>query len=106
MEKAATDIYTFENLRKGISVMEDQETIDTLTHYNDRITTALRTREGISLQSFRETFPEHFYHYLIANAEPHLKRGALAITNGCLHLTRAGLFVSDDIMSDLILLSS
>ena len=101
------DVKTYiENLRKGISVIEGQETIDTLTHYNDRITTALRTREGISLQSFTETFPEHFYHYLIANAEPHLKRGALAITNGCLHLTRAGLFVSDDIMSDLIQLPS
>ena len=99
------DVKTYiENLRKGIPVVEDQETIDPRTHYNDRITTALRTREGILLQTFRETFPEDYYHYLINNATPHLQRGTLAIANGSLHLTRSGLFVSNDIMSDLILL--
>ena len=93
-----------DSITNGLPVVEGQETIDTVTHYNDLITTALRTKEGISLQRFQQTFPETYYKYLLDNAAPHLQRGTLAIDNAHLHLTRPGLFISDDIMSDLIML--
>lgn len=95
-----------ERMRTGESAVEEQEMIDPITHYNDLITTALRTREGILLDTFRETFSADYYQYLMNNASPHIKRGTMTVDNGCLHLTRQGLFISDDIMSDLILLPS
>lgn len=78
----------------------ESENIDETTRYNDIITTALRTREGINLQEL----PESQRSYLLEQAAPHIKSGKLAITNCNIHLTRQGLFTSDDIMSDLILL--
>ena len=79
--------------------IEGSETIDATTRYNDIITTALRTREGVSL----EALPEEQRTYLLEQAAPHLKAKKVAITGQHLHLTHDGIYTSDDIMSDLIL---
>ena len=89
-----------ERIRQGILPIEDTETLDGTTRYNDLITTALRTREGINLT----TLPPSFRDYLLQNAQKNIVRHLLEITDNHLHLTRQGLFVSDDVMSDLILL--
>ena len=89
-----------ERIRQGILPIEETETIDDTTRYNDLITTALRTREGINLT----TLPHSFRDYLLENAQKNIVRHLLEITDNHLHLTRQGLFVSDDVMSDLILL--
>ena len=46
--------------------------------------------------------PEKYKSYLTRNAQRHIENQLLAIDDGRLHLTRKGIFVSDDIMSDLI----
>lgn len=74
------------------------EDIDSTTRYNDIITTALRTSSGISLNSLTDGQRE----YLLLQSERHLKNGTLAMDDGRLHLTESGIFISDDIMSDLI----
>ena len=79
------------------------EVIDEDTRYNDLITTALRTRDGISLN----TLPDRYRRYLLQQARRSLDAGFLTIEtsptgNSFIHLTRQGLFVSDDVMSDLI----
>lgn len=79
--------------------IEGSETIDATTRYNDIITTALRTREGVSL----EALPEEQRTYLLEQATPHLRAKKVAITGQHLHLTHDGIYTSDDIMSDLIL---
>ena len=69
--------------------------------YNDRIATALRTREGLPLGDLS---PRHFAHCL-ADARPFIDSGLLQITHSPSHsltLTRQGLFVSDMIMSALM----
>ena len=76
----------------------EREILDADTHYNDLVTTALRTREGIALSRLDNKYREHLLHY----AEPHIQNGTLCIDKQHIHLTRKGLFVSDDIMSDLI----
>lgn len=86
-----------ESINNGILPAE-QESINDATHYNDLITTALRTREGLRIENIEEPYRS----YLIANAEKSLCNGNLSITDGRIHLTRKGLFISDDIMSDLI----
>lgn len=80
------------------------EQLDTATRYNDLIATALRTSDGISLEDFSERYnlPSSYLDYLRETAAPMINKGLLAITNDSLHLTRKALFVSDDVMSELI----
>jgi len=70
--------------------------------YNDLITTALRTREGINLTNFKRKYGEKRLNYLLHEAKPHLALGNMELSKHHLSLTRKGLFTSDDIMSDLI----
>ena len=79
------------------------EVIDEDTCYNDLITTALRTREGINIDPLSDTYR----HYLLQQARRNLDAGFLKLETSpegksFIHLTRQGLFVSDDVMSDLI----
>ncbi len=76
----------------------ETEDIDARTRYNDMITTALRTRKGINLADL--SAQEHTY--ILRNARKSIGNGLLKITDNRLKLTRQGLFVSDEVMSDLI----
>ena len=76
----------------------EHEIIDETTRYNDLVTAALRTREGIFLPSLAPKFRD----YLIENARKSLENHLLIVENDQIHLTRSGLFVSDDVLSDLI----
>jgi oxygen-independent coproporphyrinogen-3 oxidase len=75
------------------------EDLDPDTRYNDQIVTALRTREGLSLSKLSAGHRTH----LLKSARPYLSDGLVTIDDDRLHLTRSGLFVSDMIMSDLML---
>ena len=78
----------------------DAETIEGDTRYNDRLTVALRTREGLDLS----TLSDRHRDYAIKNARRFLNDGLLHITPANhLALTRRGLFVSDMIISELML---
>ena len=86
-----------ESIEQGIIPCEREE-LDDATRYNDLITTALRTREGIFLPSLEQPYRNYF----MENAKNAIGNGLLDIDNDHIHLTRKGLFVSDDVMSDLI----
>ena len=75
------------------------EELNADTRYNDLITTALRTKEGIFLPSLEP----HYHKYLMENAKTAINNSLLQIDNNHIHLTRQGLFVSDDVMSDLVI---
>lgn len=76
----------------------EEEKIDSDTHYDDIITTALRTREGICL----DRLDANHRAFLLDNARSYVDSGLLAVENGHLHLTREGINVSNRIMSDLM----
>lgn len=79
------------------------ETLSHTEHYNEYVMTRLRTREGIHLPSLLRRFGPQLYRYCLAMAKPHLGAGRLSEDGQhYLRLTRQGLFVSDDIMSDLV----
>ena len=92
------------NLHKYMDAIEngtvpmEKETLDEDTKYNDWITTALRTKEGLDLNLLSEAHRE----YLLRAAEPHLREGNLVLTNNNIALSRAGIFISDSVMSDLV----
>ena len=83
---------------EGNNIVEDCELLDSTEQYNDLITTALRTREGIDLGSLSETD----ILFLTKAASKSIEQGNLIIENNHLHLTRKGIFISDTIMVELI----
>lgn len=86
-----------EAMERGERLFES-ETLDDDTHYNDRITVALRTREGLDLTTLS---PKH-RRYCLKEAQRFIDDGELRIDGNHLSLTRKGLFISDYIMSSLI----
>ena len=92
------DIHAYiDGIKRGKPVFE-QEVLDDDTHYNDRIATALRTSDGLDLN----TLSDRHRRYCLHEAQPFLDDGLLRLNDNRLVLTRSGLFVSDMIMSALI----
>ena len=77
----------------------EQELIDEDTHYNDCITVALRTSDGLDLS----VLPPRYQDYCKREARRFLSDGLLQLNGQRLSLTRKGLFISDYIMSSLII---
>ena len=88
-----------EGIERGERLFEE-ELIDDDTRYNDAVTVGLRTCEGINL----DTLPKKYRDYCMKNARRYLDNGLLELTTQHLHLTRRGLFVSDMVMSDLMMI--
>ena len=86
-----------EGIEQGERLFEE-ELIDENTRYNDTITVALRTREGICLDHLSEKHRD----YCLKNACRFIDDGLLHTNKHQLALTRKGLFVSDMIMSELV----
>ena len=77
----------------------EYEDIDDDTHYNDRITTALRTSDGLDLS----TLSDRHRRFCMKEAQKFIDDGLLRIVDNHLALTCKGLFVSDYIMSSLMM---
>ena len=91
-------LYYIKGIENGQPSFE-QEELDEDTHYNDRITVALRTCEGLSLNELTDRQQK----YLLRSAQRYLDDGLLELLDGCIKLTRKGLFVSDMVMADLMM---
>ena len=90
---------------KGIEQGErlfDSEAIEGDTRYNDLLTTALRTREGLDLDLLSDRQRD----YCLVCARRFIDDGLLSMRLGRLALTRRGLFISDMIISSLMLVTS
>lgn len=93
-----------ENIQEYIREIEagrlpyEEETIDADTHYDDIVTTALRTRDGIDLSRLDQPHRN----YLLKNAADYVRRGLLQLSDGRISLTRRGISISNQIMSDLM----
>lgn len=79
-----------------------KENLSLTERYNDMIVTRLRTMEGLSLQVLEQVYGKRLYDYCLKNAALSLSDGNLEIVQGNLRLTRKGIFISDNIMSDLL----
>ncbi len=86
------------SISKGILPLEEEQ-IDEITRYNDLITTALRTKEGIHLNTLQEDYVQ----YLLEQSSEFIKEGTIIKTSdNRLALTRKGYYISDAIMAELI----
>ena len=75
------------------------EELDADTKYNDRIATALRTCDGLDLGELDERHRQ----YCLTEAQRFIADGLLEIVDNSLRFTRRGLFVSNMVMSELML---
>lgn len=66
--------------------------------YNDMVTTALRTKEGITLTHLQEKYRS----YLLKQSQKLISYGLLNLSNGSIVLTKKGVSVSDMVMIELI----
>ena len=86
------------SISKDILPLEEEQ-IDEITRYNDLITTALRTKEGIYLNTLQEDYAQ----YLLEQSSEFIKEGTIIKTSdNRLALTRKGYYISDAIMAELI----
>lgn len=91
-----------EEINNGIIPMEREE-LDNDTTFNDIITTALRTSDGIDLNAMETRLGKRYRNTLISAAGKHIERGLLEIRHDRLRLTSEGIFISDMVMSDLMI---
>lgn len=97
---SSLDTY-IDSIEKGHRSYET-EVLDKVTRYNECVMTSLRTSRGVSLEYIEQAFGTEFRQYCRNMAAPHLKSGKLNIHNDYLSLTRDGIFISDNILSDLM----
>ena len=97
------------NVREYISRTSDggqcsgREALGKETMYNELVMTALRTCEGISVDRVGDRFGKDCQSHLLRCAEKYISNGVLVIGGGFMHLSRKGIFISDAVMSDLMM---
>ncbi len=79
----------------------EQLTLDELC--NERIFTSLRTRWGLDMAALEAGFGRERAAAVASSARRHVAAGLLEHVGGCLKLTQRGIFLSDMVMSDLML---
>ena len=92
------DIHQYiEGIEQGKRRFES-ETIAGDTYYNDRVTVAMRTREGLDLSQLSEEHRD----YCKRNARRFVDDGLVRLNGSHLVFTRKGLFVSDMVLAELM----
>ncbi|MBO4664346.1 MAG: radical SAM family heme chaperone HemW [Bacteroidaceae bacterium] len=82
--------------------VREYETLTDSERYDEYVMTGLRTCDGVDLDALRTLFGDASYEYCMRNAKPHLDAGRMIVEGSRMRLTRSGLFVSNDVMSDLM----
>ena len=92
------DIHQYAMAIERGELPSEKEVLDSDTHYNDRIATALRTCDGLDLATLSDRHRRHCQN----EARRFLSDGLLRLDGNRLALTRRGLFVSDMVMAELM----
>ena len=98
---ASLDKY-IQGIKANKPVYEIEE-LDLDTRYNDFVLTSIRTAAGMPLDKLKSEFGERLYNYCLRMAKPHLEQGTLKMVDNVLSLTEKGIFISDGIMSDMMM---
>jgi len=82
----------------------EEEKLNVKEHFNEHILTRIRTKWGVSLSFVNQKFGETYHQYLLQQIAKHQESGFVILKDETITLSRAGLFVSDEIMSDLMII--
>ena len=90
----------------SIDVPHETETLTTANKYDEMVMTRLRTCEGINIGEAEKMFGAEAAHYLVRSAKTYIDCGKMELVSTqsgkYLKLTESGVFVSDEIISDLM----
>ena len=109
-----TRFYNIPHTIKYINAINNEQpvaTVEILTDaekFNDFVFTALRTSDGIDLNELSLRFGPEKYNYILSIAQTYIEAGNISITFSAgnpsrLKLTDAGVYISDYIISDFML---
>ena len=82
----------------------EEEKLNVKEHFNEHILTRIRTKWGVSLSFVNQKFGETYHQYLLQQIAKHQESGFVILKDETITLSREGLFVSDEIMSDLMII--
>lgn len=71
--------------------------------YNEFVMTRLRTSKGFNMEDILARFGTKAYEYCMQMAQPHLLQGNLKRVEKQICLTKEGIFISNDVISDLFI---
>ena len=71
--------------------------------FNELVFTALRTKIGVDLHDLRLRFGEIRYNQFMHQAQKYINAGNMQIVNNRLSLTHSGIYISDSIISDFMI---
>lgn len=89
-------------VENGKNIFEEEH-LSKAEKYNDAILTRLRTSKGIPLQWIADKFGDDFAKRMYIAAKKHITAGCLTEENGSIRLTTKGIFISDYIIRNLII---
>lgn len=79
------------------------EVLDEKDRFNEFVMESLRMSSGIDLQKLESRYGNVCLNKVLVISDKHIKHGFLEINKGFLKLTRKGIFISNDIMSDFMM---
>jgi oxygen-independent coproporphyrinogen-3 oxidase len=82
----------------------EEEHLSENDKFNEYILTRIRTKWGISVQEIEERFGLKYAGMVEKEAAKYLQSKKMKETHGIFTLTRKGLFVSDDLMTDFMII--
>ena len=99
--------YNLPDLKRYVADAEDipfeSEQLSLRERFNEQVFTSLRTSRGLDVAALLRDYPHDWVDDLKEAAHSHIAGGRLHYkADGRLCLTRSGLFVSDDVMSDFM----
>ncbi len=88
-------------LESGLPYFEE-ETLSDNNKYNEFVLTRIRTIWGISAKELEQLFGSEKSTYFSKNIHKYINSGLVKLENGIYKLTEKGMFVSDEIMANLM----
>jgi oxygen-independent coproporphyrinogen-3 oxidase len=82
---------------RSVEVLSEDE------RFNELVFTALRTKIGVDLVDLRGRFGDKRSDKLLRQAQKYINSGRMKVENNRLSLTRAGIYISDAIISDFMI---
>ncbi len=82
----------------------EEEILSLKDKFNEYILTRIRTKWGVSLAYVNQQFGDEKKNYLLMQIEKYKNSKTVLVENGIITLSNKGLFISDEIMADLIII--
>ncbi len=81
----------------------EEEVLSEKELMEEKVMLSMRMVEGLDLEAVKSRFGENAYNRLLQAAKKQINTGNLSIQSNHLHLTQAGIMISDEIIVDLLI---